>query len=80
MRRFLKDNEFPKELTPAALKAAVKKGTITIADVVAYMQDANRDLTAQTSNQAMDWNVGNLNTGNRQQAGLQNMLQAKDNS
>jgi hypothetical protein len=44
------------------------------------MQDANRDLTAQTSNQAMDWNVGNLNTGNRQQAGLQNMLQANNMS
>jgi len=38
------------------------------------MQDANRDLTAQQSNQQMDWNVGSLNTNNQQQAGMQNML------
>ena len=44
LRRFLKDNDFPKALTPKSLKAEVKKGTITIADILAYMQDANRDL------------------------------------
>jgi hypothetical protein len=38
------------------------------------MQDANRDLTAQQSNQQMDYNVGSLNTNNAQQAGMQNML------
>lgn len=38
------------------------------------MQDANRDFSAQQSNQQMDWNVGSLNTSNAQQAGLQNML------
>lgn len=38
------------------------------------MQDANRDLTAQQSNQQMDYNVGSLNTNNQQQAGMQNML------
>jgi photosystem II stability/assembly factor-like uncharacterized protein len=44
LARFLKDNEFPKALTARGLKAEVKKGTITLADVLAYVQDANRDL------------------------------------
>lgn len=44
------------------------------------MQDANRDLTAQGMNQTMDWNVGSLNTNNRQQASLQNMLAANQTS
>jgi len=38
--------------------------------------DQNRDLTAQQLNQAQDWNVGSANLANRQQSGLQNMLQA----
>lgn len=44
------------------------------------MQDANRDLTAQQSNQQMDYNVGSLNTNNSQQAGMQNMLAANNMS
>jgi photosystem II stability/assembly factor-like uncharacterized protein len=42
--RFLKDNEFPKGLTARGLKKDVKAGKITVADVIAYLQDANRDL------------------------------------
>jgi hypothetical protein len=44
------------------------------------MQDANRDLTAQQSNQSMDWNVGNLNAGLTQQANMQNMLASNNMS
>jgi photosystem II stability/assembly factor-like uncharacterized protein len=44
LRRFLKDNEFPKGLTARALKRDVKAGRISVADVIAYLQDANRDL------------------------------------
>lgn len=40
------------------------------------MKDADRDFSAQQSNQQMDWNVGSLNTSNQQAAGLQNMLAA----
>ncbi len=42
--RFLKDYDFPKTLKAARLKKEVEKGKIAIADLVAYLQDANRDL------------------------------------
>jgi len=42
--RFLRENEFPKALKARSLKRDVKAGRITIADLVAYLQDANRDL------------------------------------
>ena len=44
------------------------------------MKDADRDLSGQQSNQAMDFNVGSLNTNMRQQAGLQNMLASNNMS
>jgi photosystem II stability/assembly factor-like uncharacterized protein len=44
--RFLKAYELPKRLKAARLKADVKAGRITVADLVAYLQDANRDLFA----------------------------------
>lgn len=44
------------------------------------MKDADRDLTGQGMNQTMDFNVGQLNTNNRQQAGLQNMLASNNMS
>lgn len=44
LARFLKRYEFPKTLKVAALKKALKAGTITVADLIAYVQDANRDL------------------------------------
>lgn len=44
LTRFLKANEFPKALTARALKRQVKAGKIRIADLVAYLQDASRDL------------------------------------
>ena len=43
-------------------------------------QDQNRNLTAQQSNQQQDWNVGNLNTTNRQAANLNNMLESNSMS
>ena len=42
--RFLRRNDFPKSLKPARLKKDVKAGRITVADLVAYMHDANREL------------------------------------
>jgi photosystem II stability/assembly factor-like uncharacterized protein/predicted nucleic acid-binding Zn-ribbon protein len=42
--RFLRRNDFPKPLKPAPLKRDVKAGKITVADLVAYLQDANRSL------------------------------------
>ena len=42
--RFLKENGFPKTLKPARLKADVKAGRISVADLVAWLEDANRDL------------------------------------
>ena len=42
--RFLRANELPKALTARSLKRDVKAGKITIADLIAYLQDANRDL------------------------------------
>jgi len=42
--RFLRRNDFPKALKPARLKKDVKAGRITIADLVAYMRDANREI------------------------------------
>jgi hypothetical protein len=42
--RFLESHEFPKKLKPAALKRDVAAGKITLADLLAYVEDANRDL------------------------------------
>ncbi len=42
--RFLRRFDFPKSLKAAALKRDVKAGKITVADLVAYLSDANRDL------------------------------------
>ena len=42
--RFLRRNDFPKTLKPARLKKDVKAGRITVADLVACMQEANREL------------------------------------
>jgi photosystem II stability/assembly factor-like uncharacterized protein len=42
--RFLRRNDFPRALKAARLKKDVKAGRISVADLVAYMQDANRDL------------------------------------
>ena len=42
--RFLKEFDFPKTLKATRLKKDVEKGTITIADLVAFLQDANREL------------------------------------
>ena len=46
----------------------------------AIAADQNRALQASGMNQQMDFNVGNLNTSNRQQAGLQNMLASNQTS
>jgi photosystem II stability/assembly factor-like uncharacterized protein len=42
--RFLRRYDFPKTLKPARLKKDVKAGRITVADQVAYVQDANAEL------------------------------------
>ena len=42
--RFLKQNGYPKSLKAKSLKRDVVAGKISIADLVAYLQDANRDL------------------------------------
>jgi photosystem II stability/assembly factor-like uncharacterized protein len=42
--RFLRANGYPRSLKAAGLKKDVKAGRISIADLVAYIQDANRDL------------------------------------
>jgi photosystem II stability/assembly factor-like uncharacterized protein len=42
--RFLRRADFPKALKAARLKKDVKAGRITVADLVAYMQEANREL------------------------------------
>ncbi|HYR47095.1 MAG TPA: hypothetical protein VER78_08815, partial [Thermoanaerobaculia bacterium] len=42
--RFLRRNDFPKTLKPARLKKDLKAGRIAVSDLVAYMQDANREL------------------------------------
>jgi photosystem II stability/assembly factor-like uncharacterized protein len=44
LTRFLRRYDFPKTLKAAALKRDVKAGKIAIADLVAYLSDANRDL------------------------------------
>lgn len=44
LSRFLRRYEFPKGLKVARLKKDVKAGKITVADLIAYVQDANRDL------------------------------------
>jgi photosystem II stability/assembly factor-like uncharacterized protein/predicted nucleic acid-binding Zn-ribbon protein len=44
VRRFLRAYDFPKALKPARLKKDVKAGRIAVADLVAYLQDANRSL------------------------------------
>ena len=42
--RFLRRADFPKSLKAARLKKDVKAGRIAVADLVAYMADANREL------------------------------------
>ena len=42
--RFLQRYDFPKPLKAAALKSDVKAGKITVAELIAYLSDANRDL------------------------------------
>jgi photosystem II stability/assembly factor-like uncharacterized protein len=42
--RYLRRNDYPKSLKAAALKRDVKAGKITVADLIAYLADANRDL------------------------------------
>jgi photosystem II stability/assembly factor-like uncharacterized protein len=42
--RFLKRYDYPKSLKAARLKRDVKAGRITVADLVAYLEDANRAL------------------------------------
>jgi photosystem II stability/assembly factor-like uncharacterized protein len=42
--RFLQRNGYPKSLKAGKLKADVKAGRITIEDLLAYLQDANREL------------------------------------
>jgi photosystem II stability/assembly factor-like uncharacterized protein len=42
--RFLRRFDFPKALKPRTLKRDVKAGKIAMADLVAYVKDANRDL------------------------------------
>jgi photosystem II stability/assembly factor-like uncharacterized protein len=42
--RFLKHYEFPTKMKAARLKADVKAGRITVADLVAYLEEANPDL------------------------------------
>jgi photosystem II stability/assembly factor-like uncharacterized protein len=42
--RFLRAYDYPKALKPAALKKDVKAGKIKVAELVAYLSDANRDL------------------------------------
>ena len=42
--RFLRRYDFPKSLKAARLKKDVKAGRIAISDLVAYMQDANREI------------------------------------
>ncbi len=42
--RFLKQNDFPKTLKAARLKKDVAAGKVTIADLMAYLKDSNRDL------------------------------------
>jgi photosystem II stability/assembly factor-like uncharacterized protein len=44
LNRFLRRHEFPKALKAPRLKRDVKAGRITVADLIAYVQDANRDL------------------------------------
>jgi len=44
IRRFLKRFDFPKDLKAPRLKKDVAAGKISIADLVAYLEDANRDL------------------------------------
>jgi photosystem II stability/assembly factor-like uncharacterized protein len=42
--RFLRRYDFPRAMKAARLKRDVKAGRITVADLVAYLEDANRDL------------------------------------
>ncbi len=44
VRRFLRRFDFPKDLKAARLTKDVGAGKISIADLVAYLEDANRDL------------------------------------
>ena len=42
--RFLRRGDFPKALKAARLKKDVKAGRITVADLVAYLREANQEL------------------------------------
>lgn len=44
VQRFLKAYDFPKSLKARALIGDVKSGKVAVADLVAYVKDANRDL------------------------------------
>jgi photosystem II stability/assembly factor-like uncharacterized protein len=44
LSRFLRRGDYPKALTAARLKKDLKSGAITVADLVAYLADANADL------------------------------------
>ena len=44
LARFLRRGEYPKDLKPARLKKDLKSGAITVADLVAYLEDAHPEL------------------------------------
>ncbi|MFI5181179.1 MAG: WD40/YVTN/BNR-like repeat-containing protein [Thermoanaerobaculia bacterium] len=44
VQRFLSGNDYPKKLKAKALQRDVKSGKVTVADLIAYLKDANRDL------------------------------------
>ena len=44
VQRFLSSNGYPTKLKAKALQRDVKSGKVTVADLVAYLKDANRDL------------------------------------
>ena len=44
VQRFLSSNDYPKKLKAKALQRDVKSGKVTVADLIAYLKDANRDL------------------------------------
>ena len=47
LQRFLGANGFPKDLKADDLKKQVREGTLTVADLVAWVSDADRDMTEQ---------------------------------
>ncbi len=44
VERFLRENDFPKELKAKALQKDVASGKVKLADVVAYVDDADRQM------------------------------------